>query len=64
MLEVIAVFAQVFPLGFPVIILYGGFPKLGVPFWGLYSKDYSTLGSILGYPNFEKLPKGKYFPSC
>ena len=26
----------------------GGFPKLGVPFWGPYNKDYSILGSILG----------------
>ena len=28
--------------------LYGGFPKLGVPFWGPYIKDNSILGSILG----------------
>ena len=35
---------------------YGGFPKLGVPFGGPYKKDYSILGSILGYPNFGKLP--------
>ena len=27
-----------------------GFPKLGVPFWGPHNKDYSILGSILGYP--------------
>ena len=27
------------------------------PFWGPYNKDYSILGSILGYPNFGK-------PSC
>ena len=31
--------------------LYGGFPKLGVPFLGgPYNKDYSILGSILGVP--------------
>ena len=29
---------------------YGGFPKLGVPFWGPHNKDYSILGSILGPP--------------
>ena len=28
--------------------LYGGFPKLGVPFWGPHNKDYCILGSILG----------------
>ena len=36
--------------------LYGGFPKLEVPFWGPYNKDHTSLGSILGYPNFGKLP--------
>ena len=30
--------------------LCGGFPKLGVPFWGPYNKDYRILGSILGPP--------------
>ena len=34
----------------------GGFPKLGVPFWGPHNKAYNILGSILGYPNFGKLP--------
>ena len=38
------------------IYIYGGFPKLGVPFGGPYNKDYSILRSILGYPNFGKLP--------
>ena len=39
------------------IYIYGGFPKLGVPFFGgPYNKDYSILGSILGSPNFAKLP--------
>ena len=33
----------------------GGFLKLGVLFWGLYNEGYSIFGSILGYPNFEKL---------
>ena len=28
----------------------GSFPKLCVPFWGPYKKDYSILGSILGSP--------------
>ena len=37
-------------------ILNGGFPKLGVPFWGSNNKDYSIFGSILGSPNFGKLP--------
>ena len=38
---------------------YGGFPKLGVPgtfFWGPHNKDYSILGSILGFPHFGKVP--------
>ena len=36
----------------------GGFSKLGVPylFGSPYNKDYSILGSILGSPNFGKLP--------
>ena len=34
----------------------GGFLKLGYHFGGPYNKDYSVLGSILGYPNFGKLP--------
>ena len=33
------------------IIGVRGFPKLGVPCWGSYNKDYRILGSILGYPN-------------
>ena len=37
-------------------IRFGGFPKLGVPFWGPSNKDYSILGSILGSPQFGKLP--------
>ena len=37
-------------------IEYGGFPKLGVPFWGSQDKEYSILGSILGSPHFGKLP--------
>ena len=32
--------------------VYGGFPKLGVPFGGPHSKDYSILGSTLGVPLF------------
>ena len=34
----------------------GGFPKLGVPLWGSLNKDYTILGSTLGFPNFGKLP--------
>ena len=33
-----------------------GFLKLGVPFWGPHNKDHNILGSILGSPNFGKLP--------
>ena len=34
-----------------------GFPKIrGYLFEGSYKKDYSTLGSIWGYPNLGKLP--------
>ena len=36
--------------------MYGGFPKLGVPFWGVPIIRTSILGSILGYPNIGKLP--------
>ena len=33
------------------------FPKIKGTFLGVpCNKDYSILGSILGYPNFEKLP--------
>ena len=34
----------------------GGFPKLGVPFWGSLDKDYSIWGFILGSPYLGKLP--------
>ena len=27
---------------------FGGFPELGVPFWGPYDGDYNMLGPILG----------------
>ena len=37
-------------------LLYGGFPKLGVPFWGPYNKDYSISGSILGSSYLGNLP--------
>ena len=36
--------------------LYGVSQNLGYLFGGPYNKDYSILGSILGYPNFGKLP--------
>ena len=36
--------------------IFGGIPKLGVPFWGSSYKDYSILGSILGSPYLGKLP--------
>ena len=31
-----------------------GFPKLGIPFWRPYNKEYSVLASILGSPYFGK----------
>ena len=34
----------------------GGLLRLGYHFGGPHKKDYSILGSILGYPNFGKLP--------
>ena len=42
----------------PLEDLNGGFPKLGVPFWGVicFFKDYSILGSVLGSPYCGKLP--------
>ena len=43
-------------LGVIVRAVYGGFPKLGAPFWGPNNKGYSILGSILGSPYFGKLP--------
>ena len=36
--------------------IFWGFPKLGVSVSGLYNKDYSIRGSILGSPYFGKLP--------
>ena len=41
---------------------YGGFPKVGVPFWSTYNKDYGNLGSILGSPYCGKLPYGNDIP--
>ena len=35
---------------------YGSFPKLGLPFWGPYNRDYSILGLILGSSYVGKLP--------
>ena len=35
----------------------------GTLFRGPYNKDYSILGSILGSPDFGKLPCGSYSPS-
>ena len=34
---------------------FGGYPELGVAYWGRYNKDYSMLGSILGSPYVGKL---------
>ena len=34
------------------------FQNYGYLFGDLYNKDYSILGSIVGYPNFGKLPHG------
>ena len=33
----------------------GGFPKLGIPFWGTHNKAYSILGCILRSPCLGKL---------
>ena len=41
------------PFGNPYI---WGFPKLGVPFWAPYNKDYNISGSVLGFPYLGKLP--------
>ena len=35
---------------------YGCFPKLGALFGGPQNKDYSILGSILGFPYLGKIP--------
>ena len=38
-------------------LLKWGVPKIGGTFFGgPYNKDYSILGSILGYPDLGKLP--------
>ena len=42
----------------PVIRRFRGFPKLGEPFGGPFSKDYSILASILGSLSLGKLPCG------
>ena len=34
----------------------GGFQNYGYLFWGLYNRDYSIWGPILGSPYFRKLP--------
>ena len=33
---------------------YGGFPKVGVPFWCPHNKDYCIWRSIFGSPYLEK----------
>ena len=41
----------------PKVARYVGFPKIrGTFFGGLYSKDFSIFGAILGSPHFRKLP--------
>ena len=40
----------------PVFKNMGVSQNLGYHFGGPYNKDYSFLGSILGYPYFGKLP--------
>ena len=39
-----------------------GFPKLGVPFGGPHNEDDSNFGSIMGFPDFGKLPIFVYLP--
>ena len=34
----------------------GGSPKYGYLSGGLHNKDYSVLGSILGFPHIGKVP--------
>ena len=41
---------------YPRMAAIWGFPKIKGTFWGPNNKDYSILGSILGSPNFGKLP--------
>ena len=46
---------------FPAVVKFRlnsfrGFPKLGVPLWGPYNKDYRIVGSMLGPPDSGKLP--------
>ena len=36
--------------------IYGGFPKLGVPFWVFMIRNSSILGAMLGVPPFGTLP--------
>ena len=50
-------FLQRFMEGCTGFGMYEGFPKLGVPFWGLYNKDY-IFGSILGSSHVGGLPYG------
>ena len=41
------------------LTLTWGFPNImGTLFGGPHNKDFSILGSILGYPYFGKLPYG------
>ena len=41
----------------------GGFPQLGVHFWGCNTKDHNILGFILGSPYLGKLSMGKTYCS-
>ena len=39
-------------VGTALVILDGSFPKLWVPFWGPYIKDYGFFGVYIGVPLF------------
>ena len=34
--------------------VFGGFPKLGVPFRGPYNKDYTIFGVYIGVPLYRE----------
>ena len=58
-LDTLQTTCQDFRLGHP----NGGFLKLGYHFGGPHNKDYSILKSILGCPNFGKLPNAQSWPA-
>ena len=57
-----AVNCPAFSHGF--VFITGGFPKLGVPFWGPNNKDYSILGLHWGSPILGKYQVGSSNIRC